>query len=74
MDNRPVTKDAAVQIRQDFTKAMINTLQSGADGLTLADLNQEGANLLALQTRQQLATTVLSLSARTDQAVLRLFQ
>ena len=63
-----------VQIRQDFTKAMINTLQSGADGLTLADSNEEGANLLALQTRQQLSTTALSLASQADQNVLRLFQ
>lgn len=62
-----------VQNRQDFTKAMINTLQTGADNLVLADSNEEGANLLALQTRQQLSTTALSLSAQADQAVLRLF-
>jgi flagellin len=65
---------STVQVRQDFTKAMINTLQSGADGLTLADANQEGANLLALQTRQQLSTTALSLASQASQAVLRLFQ
>ncbi len=65
---------STVQIRQDFTKAMINTLQSGADGLTLADSNEEGANLLALQTRQQLSTTALSLASQASQAVLRLFQ
>ena len=65
---------STVQIRQDFTKAMINTLQTGADGLTLADSNEEGANLLALQTRQQLSTTALSLAAQASQAVLRLFQ
>ncbi|AMN43316.1 flagellin N-terminal helical domain-containing protein [Rhodoplanes sp. Z2-YC6860] len=63
-----------VQVRQDFTKAMINTLQSGADSLTLADSNEEGANLLALQTRQQLSTTALSLASQASQAVLRLFQ
>jgi len=63
-----------VQIRQDFTKAMINTLQTGSDDLTLADSNQEGANLLALQTRQQLSTTALSLASQASQAVLRLFQ
>jgi flagellin len=63
-----------VQIRQDFTKAMVNTLNSGADSLTLADTNEEGANLLALQTRQQLSTTALSLAAQADQNVLRLFQ
>jgi flagellin len=62
-----------VQTRQDFTKNMINTLQTGADALVLADTNEEGANMLALQTRQQLSTTALSLSAQADQAVLRLF-
>jgi flagellin len=65
---------STVQIRQDFTKAMINTLQIGADNLTLADPNEEGANLLALQTRQQLSTTALSLASQASQAVLRLFQ
>jgi flagellin-like hook-associated protein FlgL len=64
---------STVQIRQDFTKSMINTLQSGADALTLADSNEEGANLLALQTRQQLSTTALSLASQASQAVLRLF-
>jgi flagellin-like hook-associated protein FlgL len=65
---------STVQIRQDFTKAMINTLQTGADTLTLADSNEEGANPLALQTRQQLSTTALSLASQASQAVLRLFQ
>jgi len=65
---------STVQVRQDFTKAMINTLQTGADSLTLADSNEEGANLLALQTRQQLSTTALSLASQASQAVLRLFQ
>jgi flagellin-like hook-associated protein FlgL len=64
---------STVQTRQDFTKQLINTLQTGADALVLADTNEEGANLLALQTRQQLSSTALSLSAQADQAVLRLF-
>ncbi len=64
---------STVQIRQDFTKAMINTLQTGSDSLTLADSNQEGANLLALQTRQQLSSTALSMASQADQNVLRLF-
>jgi flagellin len=64
---------STVQTRQDFTKSMINTLRTGADSLTLADPNEEGANLLALQTRQQLSTTALSLAAQADQNVLRLF-
>ncbi len=62
-----------VQARQDFTKKLIVTLQTGADNLVLADTNEEGANMLALQTRQQLSTTALSLSAQADQSVLRLF-
>ena len=62
-----------VEIRTEFTKQMINTLQVGADNLVLADTNEEGANMLALQTRQQLSTTALSLASQADQAVLRLF-
>jgi flagellin len=64
---------STVQNRQDFTNNMINTLQTGADNLVLADTNQEGANLLALQTRQSLSTTALSMAAQSDQAVLQLF-
>ncbi|HWV54351.1 flagellin, partial [Pseudorhodoplanes sp.] len=67
------SKLSTVQTRQQFTKQLINTLETGADNLVLADTNEEGANMLALQTRQQLSTTALSLSAQADQAVLRLF-
>jgi flagellin-like hook-associated protein FlgL len=62
-----------VQTRQDFSRQLINTLQVGADNLTLADTNEEGANLLALNTRQQLSQTALSLASQASQAVLRLF-
>lgn len=62
-----------VQFRRDFTEQTINTLKSGADDLVVADQNEEGANLLALQTRQALGTTSLSLAAQSQQAVLRLF-
>jgi flagellin-like hook-associated protein FlgL len=51
---------------------MINTLETGAANLTLADTNEEGANLLALQTRQSLSSTSLSLASQADQNVLRL--
>ncbi len=64
---------AIIQTRQDFTKATINTLAAGADDLTVADQNEEGANLLALQTRQTLGVTSLSLASQSQQAVLRLF-
>jgi flagellin len=62
-----------VENRTDFTKRMINTLETGAANLTLADTNEEAANLLALQTRQQLSSTALSMASQADQAVLRLF-
>lgn len=62
-----------MQTRQDFTSETIATLEAGADDLTVADLNEEGANLLALQTRQQLGTTALSLASQSQQSVLRLF-
>ncbi|MEQ8268380.1 MAG: flagellin [Parvibaculum sp.] len=62
-----------VQIRQDFTKSLVNTLETGASNLTVADTNEEGAKMLALQTRQQLGTTALSLANQAEQGVLRLF-
>ena len=62
-----------ITTRQTFTDDMINTLQTGADNLTLADMNQEGANMLMLQTRQSLGTTSLSMSSQAAQAVLKLF-
>lgn len=64
---------SVVQSRQDFTKNMINTLQTGASGLTLADTNEEGANLLALQTRQQLGISALSIANQSQQSILKLF-
>jgi flagellin-like hook-associated protein FlgL len=64
---------AVIQTRQDFTSNLINTLQAGADALTNADQNAEGAKLLALQTRQQLGVTALSLASQSQQSILRLF-
>lgn len=64
---------SVVETRQDFTRNLVNVLESGAANLTLADANEEGANLLALQTRQQLSSTALSLASQADQNVLRLF-
>jgi len=62
-----------ITVRQDFSSNMINVLTEGSDKLTLADTNEEGANMLMLQTRQSLSTTALSLSAQAAQSVLRLF-
>lgn len=60
-------------IRKDFTSEMINTLQGGAGDLVNADMNEEGANMVSLQTRQQLGTISLSIANQSQQAVLRLF-
>ncbi len=64
---------STITIRQDFTSKMINTLSDGADKLTLADMNEEGANMLMLQTRQGLGTSSLSMASQAAQSVLRLF-
>lgn len=62
-----------IQTRREFTEGTIVTLNAGASDLTRADENEEGANLLALQTRQQLGVTSLSLASQSQQSVLRLF-
>ncbi|MDD9901805.1 MAG: flagellin [Alphaproteobacteria bacterium] len=67
------TNLSIIQTRSDFTENLINTLKEGADKLTLADKNEEGANLLALQTSQQLGISALSLASQSNQSVLRLF-
>jgi flagellin-like hook-associated protein FlgL len=64
---------SVAQTRQDFTKDLADVLSTGAANLVNADANEEAANLLSLQTRQQLSQTALSLSSQSDQAVLRLF-
>jgi flagellin-like hook-associated protein FlgL len=64
---------STITIRQDFTSKMMNTLSDGAANLVNADLNEEGANMLMLQTRQSLGTTSLSLASQAAQSVMRLF-
>jgi flagellin len=67
------TNLSTITIRQDYTKGMINTLEDGSAELTNADMNEEGANMLMLQTRQSLGTTSLSLASQAAQSILRLF-
>jgi len=62
-----------LQTRLNFTEDLVNTLIGGAGKLTLADLNEESANLLALQTRQQLGINSLSLAAQSERSILALF-
>ncbi|HRJ60115.1 MAG TPA: flagellin [Azospirillaceae bacterium] len=62
-----------ITTRESFTKEFSDVLTEGANKLTLADQNEEGASLLMLQTRQQLGTIALSLANQSQQAILRLF-
>ena len=64
---------SVITTRQDFSEKMINTLEDGVANLTNADMNEEGANMLMLQTRQALGTTSLSMASQAAQSVLRLF-
>ena len=68
------TNVALLQTRLNFTKAYVSTLTTGAGKLTLADLNEEGANLLALQTRQQLGIQSLAFAGQSEQTILTLFR
>jgi flagellin len=65
---------SVVQIRQDFSKSLINVLQTGASNLTLADTNEEAANSQALSTRQSIAVSALSLANTAQQGVLQLLR
>ncbi|MEQ8735003.1 MAG: flagellin [Rhodospirillaceae bacterium] len=67
------TNSALLEIRRSFTEDIVNTLKGGASDLVNADLNEESANLLSLQTRQQLGTISLSIAQQSEQAILRLF-
>jgi len=68
------TNVSILQVRLDFTDNYVNILTEGADKLRLADLNEEGANLLALQTRQALGVQSLAFAGQAEQAILGLFQ
>ena len=63
-----------VQIRQDFSKNLINVLQTGSSNLTLADTNEEAANSQALSTRQSIAVSALALANTSQQSVLQLLR
>ena len=63
-----------VQIRQDFSKTLINVLQTGSSNLTLADTNEEAANSQALSTRQSIAVSALALANQSQQSVLQLLR
>ena len=67
------TNSSLLEIRRTFAQNLVNTLRGGASELVNADLNEESANLLSLQTRQQLGTISLAIAQQSEQSVLRLF-
>jgi flagellin-like hook-associated protein FlgL len=67
------TNASLLQIRQEFTDNLVTTLESGAANLVNADLNEESANMLSLQTRQSLGSISLSIAQQSEQSILRLF-
>ena len=62
-----------IQTRINFTEALTDVLETGADNLTLADMNEASAQYLTLQTRQQLAINSLSLASQSASSILGLF-
>ena len=64
---------ADLQTRIEFTRNLTNTLESAAAKLTDVDLNEEAANRLAIDTRQQIGVNALSLGAQNQSAILGLF-
>jgi len=67
------SNNTILSTRLDFTQSLVSTQQGGEAKLTLADLNEESANLLALQTRQQLGINSLALAAQSERSILALF-
>jgi flagellin-like hook-associated protein FlgL len=65
---------SVVQTRQDFTKQMVEVLDTGAANLTDADMNDEAARSQALSTRQSLAISALSLANTANQGILQLLR
>lgn len=63
---------ATLQTRDEWTQKHINTLRTGADSLTLADVNEEAANLKALQMTQFFGMSNLGFTNQMQQGVLRL--
>ena len=62
-----------IETRQDFSRNFINNYESGAEDLIIADMAEEGANLLSAQTRLDLSTTALSLGTQSSRSILEIF-
>lgn len=64
---------AILKTRLDFNNEYVNLHEEGAGKLNLADVTEEGAKLVALQTRQQLGINALAFAGQAEQSILNLF-
>jgi flagellin len=63
-----------IDLQKDFAKSLIDTLEGGISQLVDADMNEESTRLQALQVKQQLGITALSIANGSSQSILQLFQ
>lgn len=61
-----------IRERYDLNRSYLGDLKTQGDGLVAADVSEESAALVALQTRQQFAVQALSIGNQNDQSLLRL--
>jgi len=58
-----------IKARETFVNSTIQALLSGSDDLTLIDQNEVGAQLLALQVRQEIQFNTLAFGAQTEASI-----
>lgn len=68
------SNQSIISARKDFNSSLSDILKSSSSQLTAADMDQEAANLMALQTRQQMAATSLSIMQSSETTALRLLR
>lgn len=62
-----------IQTRQEFSQETVSALSSGSDHIAVGNVSEEAANLLALQIRQQLEMSDISLASESQQYLLKQF-
>ncbi len=63
---------AVLQERINYTDSQVNNLLSGADKLTLADLNEEAATLTAANTRNQLGMAAIGIAGQQSRSIVQM--
>jgi len=59
-NNRLGNAGVSLELRESYNKEVISNYESVSEDLTIADLNEEAASLLAVQTAQELSVKVIS--------------